>query len=289
MDPMGAYVGGATGGSLGGPKSGKLDAWLARYDGLGNQLWIRQTGTRAEDQGYAASADNSGEVFVTGWTWGKLAGLNAGLEDIWLARYNSAGMTLWIRQIGTIKTDYGFAAAFDGTDGVYVGGLTDGSLGGLSAGPNADGWLARYDRACRANPSYCIGRPNSAGCVPTIATIGTPSASSGIGFTIQTSSVLDNTFGLYFYSKIGPNSRPFHKGFLCAQPPLMRTAFQNSGGTPPCGGSFQMDFNAYVASGKDPALVAGQQVWIQAWSHDPGFSPPNDISLSDAISFTLCP
>jgi hypothetical protein len=64
---------------------------------------------------------------------------------------------------------------------------------------------------------------------------------------------------------------------------------ENSGGTAPCGGMFQIDFNAYVASGMDPALVAGQQVWLQIWSHDPGFAPPNNTSLSDAVSFTLCP
>jgi hypothetical protein len=64
---------------------------------------------------------------------------------------------------------------------------------------------------------------------------------------------------------------------------------QNSGGLPPCGGSFQIDFNAYIASGKDPALVSGQQVWVQTWSRDPGFAPPNNTSLSDAVTFTLCP
>jgi hypothetical protein len=69
----------------------------------------------------------------------------------------------------------------------------------------------------------------------------------------------------------------------------VRTMLQNSGGTPPCGGSFQMDFNAYIASGKDPGLVAGQQVWVQTWSRDPGFAPPNNTSLSDAVTFTLCP
>ena len=64
---------------------------------------------------------------------------------------------------------------------------------------------------------------------------------------------------------------------------------QNSGGTPPCGGSFRNDFNAYVASGKDPALIAGQQVNGQYWSRDPGFPPPNNTGLTDAIEFTIEP
>ena len=41
----GVYVGGSTFGSLGGSNAGASDAWLARYDSLGNQLRILQFGT----------------------------------------------------------------------------------------------------------------------------------------------------------------------------------------------------------------------------------------------------
>jgi hypothetical protein len=145
------------------------------------------------------------------------------------------------------------------------------------------------DPDCASVMIYCTAKTNSAGCVPAIATSGTPSASAGSGFTISTTNVLDNKFGLYFYSKTGPNNAPFQGGTLCAAAPLVRTPVQNSGGTAPCGGAFQIDFNAYVASGADPALVAGQQVWAQTWSRDPGFAPPNNTSLSNAVTFTLCP
>ena len=40
----GFYVGGQTEASLGGPGAGFFDAWFARYDAAGNQLWIRQFG-----------------------------------------------------------------------------------------------------------------------------------------------------------------------------------------------------------------------------------------------------
>ncbi|HVS11597.1 MAG TPA: hypothetical protein VMS76_17135, partial [Planctomycetota bacterium] len=143
--------------------------------------------------------------------------------------------------------------------------------------------------SCPTRTIYCTAKTNSAGCVPSIATSGTPSASAGSGFTISTTNVLDNKFGLYFYSKTGPNNAPFQGGILCAASPLVRTPVQNSGGTPPCGGTYQIDFNAYVASGVDPALVAGQQVWVQTWARDPGFAPPDNTNLSDAVTFTLCP
>jgi hypothetical protein len=225
---------------------------------------------------------------VSGRTHGSLGGPNAGSSDAWLAHYDSAGSQLWIDQLGTSAWDEAYAAAPDGSGGVYVGGGTYGNLGGPSAGGN-DAWLARYGPPCASITIYCTAKTNSAGCMPAITASGTPSASTGSGFTIKTSNVLDNKFGLYFYSKSGANNAPFQGGVLCAQPPLVRTMLQNSGGTPPCGGAFQIDFNAYVASGKDPALIAGQQVWAQTWSRDPGFAPPNNTSLSDAVSFTLCP
>ena len=141
---------------------------------------------------------------------------------------------------------------------------------------------------CTGNPAiYCTSKVNSAGCTPSIGATGTPSATAGSGFVVTTTNELDNKFGLYFYSKTGANNAPFQGGTLCGIAPLVRTPVQNSGGTPPCGGAYTMDFNAYVAGGADPALVAGQQVWLQTWSRDP--ASPSTTNLSDAITFTLCP
>ena len=73
------------------------------------------------------------------------------------------------------------------------------------------------------------------------------------------------------------------------QPPLRRTPVQSSNGAPPpaldCSGAFDLDFNAWVASGKDPALVSGQTVWAQYWSRDP--LAPSTTNLSDALTFVL--
>jgi len=284
----GVYMGGATWGNLAATHAGAEDAWLARYDGSGNQLWVRQLGTSAADLASACAPAAVGGVFLTGWTNGRLGGTKIGGTDSWLARYDGAGNQDWIQQVGTYDTDYGWAAAPDASGGVYMGGLTSGNFRGPKAG-GGDAWLARYEAHCTAGPVYCTAKTNSAGCVPAISATGNPSASAGSGLTIRTIKLLDNKFGLYFYSKTGPSSMPFQGGFLCTQTPLVRTALQNSGGFAPCGGLFKIDFNAYVASGKDPALVAGQQVSMQTWSRDPGFAPPNNTSLSDAVSFTLCP
>jgi hypothetical protein len=142
----GVFFTGYTAGSLGGSNVGGADAWLARYDSGGTQLWQRQLGTPVEDRALAAASDGSGGVYIGGWTQGSFGGPSAGVADAWIAHYDGAGTQAWIRQLGTSVGDEIRAMAFQGTSGVYVGGLTSGSLGGTNAG-SSDAWLARYSHA----------------------------------------------------------------------------------------------------------------------------------------------
>lgn len=140
----GVYACGETQGNLGGPNQGLTDAWLARFDSAGNQLWLRQLGTGGYDQAHAVVLDGAGGVYACGHTYGSLGGANAGWFDAWFARYDSAGNLQWIRQFGTSASDFALACALDGSGDVYLVGATEGALGGASAG-STDAWLARYD------------------------------------------------------------------------------------------------------------------------------------------------
>ncbi len=146
----GVFLGGDSDGDLGGPNAGSVDAWLARYDGLGNPLWIRQFGTASFDQAFTAAPDGAGGVFVGGLTGGALGGPSLGAGDAFLARYDGAGNRIWIRQFGTSDNEWVIAAASDGAGGAFLGGVTDGSLGGPAQGLD-DVWLARYDGAGNAS------------------------------------------------------------------------------------------------------------------------------------------
>ncbi len=189
----GVFVGGFTSGNLGGPPAGGFDNWVARYDGAGTQVWIRQFGTTGHEEVGGLAPDGTGGVFVaSNWdtlggearlarydsagnqvwarvfgiteTWAEvaapdgvggvcvggstgtnLAAPNAGYRDPWLARYDSAGTRLWIRQFGSGSDDYARAIACDGAS-VFVAGYTGGALGGPPGG-GQDAWLARYDLA----------------------------------------------------------------------------------------------------------------------------------------------
>jgi hypothetical protein len=50
---------------------------------------------------------------------------------------------------------------------------------------------------------------------------------------------------------------------------------------------FSEDFNAYIASGADPALVAGATVNVQHWSRDPAASFGD--RLSNAVTAVIAP
>ena len=102
--------------------------------------------------------------------------------------------------------------------------------------------------------TYCTAKTNSLGCVPAIAAVGIPSATS-TPFDITAANVLNNKNGLLFYGYNGPTNTPFLGGTLCVAPPLRRTTVQNSGGNPPpndCSGSYVLDVVAVAPERRGP-------------------------------------
>jgi hypothetical protein len=144
---------------------------------------------------------------------------------------------------------------------------------------------------CSAPVVYCTAQTNSLGCTSAISFSGSPSASAGSGFVIEASNLRNVVPGIFFYGKTAPSGTPMLGGFLCATPPLVRTPGQSSGGTLPppfdCSGQLSIDFNAWIAAGSDPGLVAGQEVFVQAWSRDPAH--PSGSNLTDALALIVCP
>ena len=138
------FTTGWTQGDLGGSNAGLYDGWLAKYDTDGNQQWVRQFGTPNYDFPWANATDSFGNVYITGWTRGSLGGTNAGLDDGFLAKYDTYGNQLWIKQFGSDGIDQTYDISIDSNNLVYVTGFTTGDLGGLNAGAD-DAFVAQFD------------------------------------------------------------------------------------------------------------------------------------------------
>lgn len=118
-------------------------AWLARYDGNGNELWRVDYPVGILTSAAALCGDGAGGVYVGGFTAGSLGGqATIGGSDAFVARYDDAGNEQWIRLLGTTNGDQARAVAPNGSGGVYITGSTNaGSFGNF----HDDVWLARYD------------------------------------------------------------------------------------------------------------------------------------------------
>ena len=145
-----------------------------------------------------------------------------------------------------------------------------------------------YVRACDvASPStYCKPARPAGGCVASMAFQGAPSASSGLAFDVRAEHLDAQRMGVMFYGTAGPwGSLLGGSGLLCVRPPVTRALAGPTGGTTGCDGSLSLDFNAWIASGADPSLVAGQPVYVQGWLRNSA----GQGQLSDAVAFLIGP
>ncbi|MFC1769581.1 SBBP repeat-containing protein [Nitrospirota bacterium] len=141
------YVTGITDGGLdGNTNAGNWDLFLVKYDSAGEKQWTRQMGSSGTEWGYGVATDSSGSVYVTGTTDGELDGnTSAGARDLYLVKYDSAGVKQWTIQNGTSATDEAYAVATDSSGNVYVAGRTDGDLDGNTNAGLVDIFVIKYN------------------------------------------------------------------------------------------------------------------------------------------------
>jgi len=122
-----------------------------KYDSLGDTLWVRHYNgpANAGDRAYAIAVDDSGNVYITGFSVG------SGTTDYLTLKYSPAGDTLWTRRYDGPGNsyDYPYAIAVDSSRNVFVTGLSLGTgsptshdYATLKYNSNGDlAWVRRYD------------------------------------------------------------------------------------------------------------------------------------------------
>jgi hypothetical protein len=155
------YVVGETTGSLDGkPLVGTTDLFITKYDLSGVKQSTQLLGLEgAATFGRSVAIDASGNVYVAGFTNGKL-GLDpktTGDFDSVVIKYNSKGVKQYIKQLGVGVAGaftLGYSVAVDANLNVYVAGVTSGSLLGRTLTGSLvgstltgtmDSFVAKYD------------------------------------------------------------------------------------------------------------------------------------------------
>ena len=139
-------VGGVEGALTGHDYLGNGDAFIRKYDAEGTEAWTRQFGTPEVDWAHAVTVDGDGDIYVTGSTFGALAGeSDAAVSDNFVRKYTESGQGLWTRQFGAVNGNGSTSVAVDRNGNVYVAGTALGALPGQTALGRADAFLRKYD------------------------------------------------------------------------------------------------------------------------------------------------
>ena len=119
---------GRTAKDLGGASAGSFDAYLRKYSTDGNELFTAQFGTSGRDQALRVAVDEEDNAYVLGETRGEFEGhTSAGKEDVFLAKFDSSGEQVWLKQFGTEDTDTA-EDIFVAGGNIYVAGSTLGEI-----------------------------------------------------------------------------------------------------------------------------------------------------------------
>lgn len=176
----GYFVGGLTIGSdsvydTNGPYQ---DVFIAKYDALGNMLWVRNSNGYADVEGI--SADANGDIYLVGNFYNNsvsfgtttLINPNPGGQNsnIYFTKYDPMGNVIWAKNLGGINNDLAAGVSTDAFGYVYVTGnfmgdsLTFGSVTVQHIG-SSDGFVAKFTAAGDAVWARNVGAPVSIGSV----------------------------------------------------------------------------------------------------------------------------
>ncbi len=141
--------------------NGGTDAYLSKFDPLGNFQWVRTWGGTDGDIGFGVAVDGSGSVYVTGGFQGEVdfyPGIGTdlhnsnGSSDVYLSSFGTSGSFQWARTWGGSALDEGYGVAANSSGAVFVtGGFQaevdfnpEGGTARLSNGGD-DVFLSRFD------------------------------------------------------------------------------------------------------------------------------------------------
>ncbi|MEM7028058.1 MAG: SBBP repeat-containing protein [Chloroflexota bacterium] len=148
------YIVGLSTAAWGSPVRAYSSGWdvsVIKLDSTGALVWHTFLGGTSNDQGNGIALDNSGNIYVTGTSfgpWGSpLVGYTAGNTEGYVAKLNSNGVLQWHTFFGSSNAELGLDIAVDGNNNVYVTGASNQSWGTPINPPagNHEGLAVKFD------------------------------------------------------------------------------------------------------------------------------------------------
>ena len=141
--------------------AGGNNIFLVKYDPSGNVLWAKGFGGSVDDRGYSVATDTYGHIYLTGFfsstlTFGTYTLTNSNnttpYYDIFLAKLDTSGNTIWAKSAGGMYQDWSFSVAPDDSGNVFISGAFDSpvlSIGTftLSNPGYQSGFIAKYNKS----------------------------------------------------------------------------------------------------------------------------------------------
>lgn len=112
---------------------GADDVFLLKFNSNGVRLWGTFYGDQSDDVGHACAVDQNGNPFLVGFsqstmnisTPGAHQASHAGLGDVIVVKFDTAGVRQWATYYGGPKADRPYACATDHLGNIYFTGITD--------------------------------------------------------------------------------------------------------------------------------------------------------------------
>jgi ferritin-like protein len=153
------------------PNAGNRDTFIAKYDAAGIGIWATRISSNGSDLPVNLLLDSANNVYISGTYGGNVilynktdtttssfrTLTNAGSNDIFIAKYDAAGIGIWATRISSTSIDVPVNMILDSTNNVYISGyyttnvtLYNSSGTTFKSLPNAgnrDTFIAKYDAA----------------------------------------------------------------------------------------------------------------------------------------------
>jgi hypothetical protein len=106
------------------------DVFIVKYDGSGNVIWAKRAGGINNEGANGITSDLNGNVYITGWFESPfivfdsdtLNNTTPGIADIFIAKYDSNGNVIWVRNPTGTFLDKGNGVSSDSNNDLFVTG-----------------------------------------------------------------------------------------------------------------------------------------------------------------------